>query len=83
MREFGENVLLPAYSQSNRIENKQAAMNGMEMTSFHARMYTFSSSLFQPHAILWSQKIVFLAARDTDRLAPFYGVKMSQCITSE
>ena len=64
MREFGDNLLLPAYSQSNLLENKQAAINGREITSFHSRIYTFSSSLFQPHAILWSQKIVFLAARD-------------------
>src|SRR5260370_37636438 len=53
MREFCDNLLLPSYSKSNLIENKQAAINGMETPSFHSRMYTFSSSLFQPHAILW------------------------------
>ena len=39
MREFCDNSWLSGCSQSNGIENNQAAMNCMEMTSFQYRMY--------------------------------------------
>jgi hypothetical protein len=43
----------------------------------------FSSSLFQPCAILWWQKIMLLALAVPDGHAPFYGDKIGHCITSE
>src|SRR5437879_3550533 len=40
MREFCDNSWLSGCSQSNGIENNQAAMNCMEITSFHYRIYS-------------------------------------------